>query len=336
VILTIIHPYTPRGIEVGSFQGVDHRQLALVRVQGGLLGVTSEKGMLVLDREGSARPDSMNTFHFALNGVVTSHIYGYFDSHAYAFIAPLDAVAATNGPPSGLGGADTWFHADGSGRIRLPDATLIAPDDAILPETLSGVRVVLYPTGNSSLENFENRNRAVRAELNNRGFPVQTIGMHGWSEFGPTSGDEQKELSLALGARDALPANHTASPDGEISLLLSKLNELRKDQAMGVRLVTKDSGLELPIDDEIQSLLSSAEALTKSFDSSKAGLFYAKKLAALRQELGLPAVKAMTLNSRPNAAALISQIKQTLLASTDGAVELDEVVVSELPGADRQ
>ncbi|MEC4630498.1 hypothetical protein VSS86_22480, partial [Bacillus safensis] len=78
VILTIIYPYTPRGIEVGSFQGVDHRQLALVRVQGGLLGVTSENGMLVLDREGSARPDSMNTFHFALNGVVTSHIYGYF------------------------------------------------------------------------------------------------------------------------------------------------------------------------------------------------------------------------------------------------------------------
>lgn len=336
MILTIIYPYTPRGIEVGSFQGVDHRQLALVRVQGGLLGVTSENGMLVLDREGSARPDSMNTFHFALNGVVTSHIYGYFDSHAYAFIAPLDAVAATNGPPSGLGGADTWFHADEYGRIRLPDATLIAPEDAILPETLSGLRVVLYPTGNSSLENFENRNRAVRAELNNRGFPVQAIGMHGWSEFGPTSGDEQKELSLALGARDALPANHTASPDGEISLLLSKLSELRKEQAIGVRLVTKDSGLELPIEEEIQSLLASAEAVNRGFDSRKAGLFYAKKLAALRQELGLPAVPTMALKSRPSAAAVISHVKQNLLASTDVAVELDHEVASELPGENRQ
>lgn len=69
--------------------GVPLEQLMLVRVQSGLENARCDgRGRLVLSRVGSGREDSMNTFHFALNGVVTNHVLGRFDSPV-AVVAPL-------------------------------------------------------------------------------------------------------------------------------------------------------------------------------------------------------------------------------------------------------
>ncbi len=166
-----------------DFNGVNHDDLHLVRVQRGLEGmrIDPQDGALVLGRSASGRAADMNTFHYTLNAVVANHAMGtHFDASCYVIVAPLGTTCHEGGNvPSGMMPADTYFHADAQGEMTLPDAVLLAPAGAAVPQDLAQL-VETYPAGDTPEQTMANRNAAVRGVLARRGAPMFEVDHDNW------------------------------------------------------------------------------------------------------------------------------------------------------------
>jgi len=139
-----------------------------IRKQEDLHGMyVNNEGNVILHRED--RAFNRNTCHFAVNGIVTDHVYGKFDG-GLAIIADPKQM----GTPSGLGQADVWFHHDANKELNIGRAVLVAPIGMKLPD---GAKAIYY---DSSIPNaLEN---AVNLHLMSVDVVPQKIGMHGWTE----------------------------------------------------------------------------------------------------------------------------------------------------------
>lgn len=240
-----------------SYQGVNLNQLSVVRVQRGIDGITVEDGKVVLQHKMESADSVRNTMHFALNGHVQDHAYGRFNDAGFALIAGLNATANENAI-SGLGAADTWFHAK-EGKIVLPGATIIAPDSAELPEGLlnSGIKVIQYPAGSTPEEMLNSRNKAIAAELVDRNSPQFDINMHNWNGV-DFSNDDQVAISKHFGYETALPSNHSSSPDGELERDFGSLGMLYESKAAGEHeILNTNNGQWYRVDDRIADITSS-------------------------------------------------------------------------------
>lgn len=81
-------------MDINKYGNVAIDQLHLVRVQDGLEGIRFDDGDLLITRntQDTSELSMRNTVHFTLNGVVSNHAYGEFNS-LFAFISPFEKTA---------------------------------------------------------------------------------------------------------------------------------------------------------------------------------------------------------------------------------------------------
>lgn len=259
-----------------QYMGVDHADLTLVRVQRGIDGLDVNGKNLVLNHK-MENPDSVrNTMHFTLNSVVKDHAYGNFDESKFAFIANLSQTSQENSI-SGVSPADTWFHAKDN-KIVLPNATLIAPDTANIPEHIanSNVNIIRYQEGATPEETLANRNDAIKLELSDREVPFRTADMYGWSGHAFNI-EDHKKLSASFGHEDnVLPTNHASSLDGDLEQSFAKLKVLQEDLVNGEKEYRTNSGESILTVDalertkqEIQDQIALSNPIAQEFFTTK-------------------------------------------------------------------
>jgi hypothetical protein len=186
-------------------------KIRLVRVQDALHGMhVDHKGDLILQRDSAAK--GRNTCHFAVNGVVTNHVYGQFDGPIAIVADPRELIA-----PSGFRPEDTWFHHDREGKLSVGKAILLAPLGTEVP---AGANVRFYDPAQPGA-----RDAAVHEYLSSIRIEPQTVGMWGWR--GQSMMDQELWLRTALPAMYGSQAPgiqrcpHSASMDDAIDTALS-------------------------------------------------------------------------------------------------------------------
>lgn len=263
--------------------GVPLEQLMLVRVQSGLENARCDgRGRLVLSRVGSGREDSMNTFHFSLNGPVTNHVLGRFDSPV-AIVASLARTCWDLGQkPAGLDGADTYFHADSRHEMTLAEATIIAPMGSPIPAGFGG-RTIFYVPGADTRQTLAHRNKAISIELAERDVQEKQVAPVGWRDAERVSRPEEyRELGRALGCPNLQRRSHMNAPDDALERLHRTFQLAQKDFGQGDRYQQDDSGVDVPILDRCERLVGlmrrEFKELRETVDCRRAAAFYAPKI----------------------------------------------------------
>lgn len=102
-----------------------------------------------------------NTVHFSLNHEVQSHMEGSWSSCPYVVIGDMGAVIKENGSPTGFNPIDTWWDRDINEKMRVPNATLIAP--GVLQDGLSARRgnEVVYKAWNFTVGDLKQFNAEI-------------------------------------------------------------------------------------------------------------------------------------------------------------------------------
>jgi hypothetical protein len=260
------------------YQGVDHADLTLVRVQNGVDGIQSNGRNLILNHDMNNSDSVRNTMHFALNGHVNNHAYGEFDSANFALITNLKQTAQEN-QISGLSASDTWFHSN-QNKFVLPNATLIAPEDAVLPDTLNNenINIVRFKLGENPEETLSNRNLAISEELKARNVPEFQVGMHNWNGHRLSEMDQVK-LSNSLGFSDPLPNNHSTSVDGQLESHFARLLVLKETLAKGeLEFLNSNNAQWYRTEDTIKSTLQDIKTLVDEMPDSQGKAFFVEKI----------------------------------------------------------
>jgi hypothetical protein len=283
-----------------KLDGVALSKLALVRVQAGLEGARAdEHGRLVLSRAGSGREETMNTFHFALNGAVSNHVLGKFD-HPVVIIASLRDTCALDGQrPVGLDGADTYFHANADREMVLAESTLIVPEGVAVPAGFAG-HIVFYEAGGAVTEMLGRRDAAIASELERRGVPERVVAPSGWRGERLSKFDEYKALAAELGCPALKRQLHMNAPDGALEAHFGLFEAAKRSFTAGERLHTADDGLQTLLVDycaiKIADMQRSISDLMSQTACDNAKAFYAPKLekaeATLERMLKLVGIEA--------------------------------------------
>lgn len=118
-----------------------------------------------------------DTFHFAVNGIVSNHSMGEFNG-GLVICSPMDKMASTGSVAQGCHQDDTWWHADKGGRLDMPGAKILAPTSMALPPELDAIAVRYdAPSQSADPEGFDRARRAaVNDFLQSQGVKPATIG----------------------------------------------------------------------------------------------------------------------------------------------------------------
>lgn len=104
----------------------DPRHLALVHSTAHEVR-RNAAGAIILAPSAAQRPDKFprSTLHFTVNGQVTSHIMGGWDSANTLIVANLEKTMEQNGAPHTLISADTFFSLNPGEQLTLPGAVTV-------------------------------------------------------------------------------------------------------------------------------------------------------------------------------------------------------------------
>lgn len=161
--------------------GVPVDKLTFVRVLAGIDGFTADnEGSLNTSLHESSFNSGRMTTHGALNGVVRDHVYGTFSQSKFAVVGNLMEMCEKN-ELACIQPADTFFWSK-NGRVQVPNATLFAPANEVLPEQIANnVSVIRYDAGANGKSEFDNLNDAIRGYLDKENIPNFGISMNGWA-----------------------------------------------------------------------------------------------------------------------------------------------------------
>ena len=212
--------------ETSSLSGVSGDKLDLVRTSTHLNRWSSDgNGSLIITPKEDTEFFSRSTTHFTLNSVVQDHGNNTFSTGKFAVIGSLQDAAKDN-IVSGLSPVDTWMLPS-EGKISIPNATLIAPDNIEIPERFSGLNVLKYAADEDQKINYSNLTEAIKGELGKRNSPYYEAGAYGWVGKDSATKEEQLKISKLLGSAVALPSIHFASPDENMEELISDTLKLK-------------------------------------------------------------------------------------------------------------
>ena len=212
--------------ETSSLSGVSGDKLDLVRTSTHLNRWSSDgNGSLIITPKEDTEFFSRSTTHFTLNSVVQDHGNNTFSTGKFAVIGSLQDAAKDN-IVSGLSPVDTWMLPS-EGKISIPNATLIAPDNIEIPERFSGLNVLKYAADEDQKINYSNLTEAIKVELGKRNSPYYEAGAYGWVGKDSATKEEQLKISKLLGSAVALPSIHFASPDENMEELISDTLKLK-------------------------------------------------------------------------------------------------------------
>lgn len=240
-------------MDINKYGNVAIEQLHLVRVQDGLEGVRYDNGDLLITRNTQNTSDlSMrNTVHFTLNGVVSNHAYGEFNS-LFAFISPFEKTAQKNeNLLAGLNPSDTFFHQDHNNELRLHKPILVAPNGAEIPPELteSGLSIVRYdaPKVINAETLATTRNLAIANVFTVLNAPLHSVGMWGWSNVPNPTVEQREALLNRLGYQDSdIALAHTGSPEEKIEGIINAFAYHNEAILNGERLENTATGLQIP------------------------------------------------------------------------------------------
>lgn len=273
----------------GEFGGVPYQDLYLVRVQNSFSSDSVENGMLTLNRQGSGRADSMNTFHFTINAVVENHFMGtQFNDAECVVIAPLvRTVIEGQNIPHGFLPADTYFEADAEGKINLPGAQLLVPEGMDIPEELESI-TRRYERSNTPAETMTNRNLAVESIFESLNAPFFHVGFDDW--LGNSDGTKYEKF-----ARYVIPGyehdigRHEGNPSNYWAMIVAKTHGYLADYKAGEKLHADGTGRERHLYDLIREAPAEMaefirERKARNADP-KAISFYERQFEDIKQQL---------------------------------------------------
>lgn len=240
-------------MDINKYGDVAIDQLHLVRVQDGLEGIRFDDGDLLITRntQDTSELSMRNTVHFTLNGVVSNHAYGEFNS-LFAFISPFEKTAQKNeNLLAGLNPSDTFFHQDQNDEFRLHKPILVAPHGAEIPSELtdSGLPIVRYDAPDViNAETLKStRNLAIANVFSSLNAPLHSIGMWGWANAPDPTTEQRQGLLNRLGYQEAnIAMVHTGSPEESVEAAIGAFAYHNKAILKGERLEDLPTGLQIP------------------------------------------------------------------------------------------
>ena len=213
--------------ENGTFHGVGYEKLDLVRTSTHIDRWGSDgKGSLIINAREDSGSYSRSTTHFTLNTVVQDHGSNKFSEGKFAVIGNLGETSKEN-IVSGVSSVDTWMLPT-DGKMKIPRATLVAPDNAEIPERFNGLNLVRYPAHEDVSINYKNLSTAIEGELTKRGSPVFEAGLYGWKGKPIVSEKDQLGISNWIGSDTILPGVHSGSADARMESMISDVLKLKK------------------------------------------------------------------------------------------------------------
>lgn len=215
----------------------DIYQLRLVHVRRSFEGVSlnENRELVIAQRDKDYKPFD-NTVHFTLNAVVRPHTYGTHFAQCHAVvIAPLVQTVALGNIPQGLLPADTYFHRDRGGCIKIAGAVLLAPDNMPIPDELSDI-VQRYPHGLTDEETELFKIRAAREVFNLQNVPFYDVGNDDWAQ--ERDPDRPAKIWAALGLPgDAQLGRHDGAAADVFASSMTSYHRILSEAAKGARSV---------------------------------------------------------------------------------------------------
>lgn len=225
-----------------------------------------------------------NTIHFTINSIVEDHSYGKFNYDTdgnfkgkVIIIADPDQMPT----PAALNQVDTWFRygLDQNTNERVLNvgkATLVIPEGMPAPENAN----ILRYDGTE-----KHRNEVVEQHLNSLNIKKHSCLMRHWSDYGFTDSMNWAEDV----AKNKYPNQNVfvGMHDGSIDSYLEQdfVRQKLKDLRSGERYFSRESGAEMLIVDEIETVnskkIEKLEIFLSDLSSSereRVGLFYEKKI----------------------------------------------------------
>lgn len=266
-----------------------------VRVQDDLHGMHADgDGRLVL----TCAPDATrNTMHFAINGVVSDHAYGRFNTHRDGALKGKVVIIADPqemGVPAGFNQADTWFRMgaqkndDGTltRDLNAGHATIVVPEGTSVP---GGVNAVFYDGS------IEGRDAAVAKTLAEQHIVQREIGFRSWKN----SNEGDAPVWAKTVAAQIYPENahqihigmHDASPDGYMEAvgIAARVESFRQ---AGRPTFVNNHGISENYIDAIENVHSKNTVLVRNFvagldpdERKRCGPFYERLKEKLDQDL---------------------------------------------------
>lgn len=281
----------------GQVCGIDYDKLYLVRVQQGLDGDHLDGGALCLNRSGAGAAQDRNTAHFTINSIVRDNYLGSF-AGSVAIIAPfVKAVQEGGNTPSGLSPGDSWIDADEKGDIRLPEATILAPDDFPIPPHLEAL-VQRYPHGSTPEETRERRDKAIAQAFERRGAPLIALkGSEGanslqWNDVDfPAQVEGFRKLAdrFMSGKEVGVLDLHSNSPAGDwerrFDLLDYRISQYREGERQFLSNTGEDVDLFVEITHQIEKGKEFIEERKKKGADPRAVSSYQRQLNRFAQEV---------------------------------------------------
>lgn len=248
-------------MDINKYGNVAIDQLHLVRVQDGLEGIRFDDGDLLITRntQDTSELSMRNTVHFTLNGVVSNHAYGEFNS-LFAFISPFEKTAQKNeNLLAGLNPSDTFFHQDQNNELRLHKPILVAPHGAEIPSELtnSGLPIVRYdaPIVINGETLASTRDSAIANVFSSLNAPLHSIGMWGWANAPDPTTEQRQGLLNRLGYQEAnIAMVHTGSPEDRVEAAIGAFAYHNKAILKGERLEDLPTGLQIPHTDMVDTV----------------------------------------------------------------------------------
>lgn len=180
--------------------GVPVDKLTFVRVLTGIEGFTADnEGSLNTSLHDSSYNSGRMTTHGTLNGVVSDHVYGTFSQSKFAVVGNLMQMCDKN-ELACINPADTFFWSQ-NGRVQVPNATLFAPANEVLPEQIEkNVSVIRYDASADGKSEFENLKGAITKHLKKEDIPYFGISMNGWirNTWVDTHAENSKQIASEL------------------------------------------------------------------------------------------------------------------------------------------
>lgn len=211
----------------GTFHGVEYEKLDLVRTSTHINRWESDgKGSLIINAREDSGSYSRSTTHFTLNTVVQDHGSNKFSEGKFAVIGNLGEAAKEN-IVSGVSSVDTWLLPT-NGKMKIPGATLVAPDNVEIPERFNGLNLVRYSAHEDVATNYKNLSTAIEGELIKRGSPVFEADLYGWKGKSIVSEKDQLGISNWIGSDTKLPGVHSGSIDATMESIISDVLKLKK------------------------------------------------------------------------------------------------------------
>ena len=211
----------------GTFHDVDYEKLDLVRTSTHIDRWGSDgKGSLIINAREDSGSYSRSTTHFTLNTVVQDHGSNKFSEGKFAVIGNLGETSKEN-IVSGVSSVDTWMLPT-DGKMKIPRATLVAPDNVEIPERFNGLNLVRYPAHEDVSTNYKNLSTAIEGELTKRGSPVFEADLYGWKGKPIVSEKDQLGISNWIGSDTILPGVHSGSADARMESMISDVLKLKK------------------------------------------------------------------------------------------------------------